>query len=88
MHPHLRKSIFTKAAAIGFSCNLLLGNFWLAFNFAGGESPPWLGKAMFYSTAVVLISGLGMAFVYGQILLKGIPAEEEGDPNHDDPSKP
>lgn len=69
MHPHLRKSIFTKGAALGFSGNILLGNFWLAFNIAGGESPAWLSKAMFYSFAVVVVSGIGMAFVYGQILM-------------------
>lgn len=71
MHPTLRKSVFTKGAALGFSGNLLLGNFWLAFNIAGGESPPWLSKAMFFSTAVVVISGIGMAFVYAQILMSG-----------------
>lgn len=69
MHPHLRKSIFTKGAAIGFSGNILLGNFWLAFNIAGGESPAWLSKAMFYSFVLVVISGIGMAVVYAQILL-------------------
>lgn len=79
MHPHLRKSIFTKGAALGFCSNLLLGNFWLAFNFAGGESPAWLSKAMFYSTAVVVVSGLGMAYVYSQILMGRVPLEDEED---------
>lgn len=77
MHPHLRKSVFTKGAALGFCSNLLLGNFWLAFNFAGGESPAWLSKAMFYSTAVVVVSGLGMAYVYSQILMGRVPLEDE-----------
>lgn len=77
MHPYLRKSIFTKGAALGFCSNLLLGNFWLAFNVAGGESPAWLSKAMFYSTVVVVVSGLGMAFVYSHILMGRVPLEDE-----------
>lgn len=84
MHPHLRKSIFTKGAALGFSGNILLGNFWLAFNIAGGESPPWLSKAMFYSFAVVVVSGIGMAFVYGQILMGH---DQEPPEPHEDPSE-
>lgn len=87
MHPHLRKSIFTKGAAIGFSGNILLGNFWLAFNIAGGESPAWLSKAMFYSFVLVAISGIGMAVVYARIILGHTETEleppEPKDERHD-----
>lgn len=87
MHPHLRKSVFTKGAALGFCGNLLLGNFWLAFNIAGGESPPWLSKAMFFSTAVVVISGIGMAVVYAGIVMRGDqPYEEAEDEGSAQPS--
>lgn len=61
MNPELRKSIFTKSAALAFSLILLLGNLWLAFSFLGGDAPSWLNKLMLISVIWVAVSGIGMA---------------------------
>lgn len=67
MDSKLRKSIFTKSAALAFSLTLILGNLWFVYNFMGGKTPPWLSKLMFYSVIWVALSGIGMAIHYALI---------------------
>jgi len=57
----------TKVAAIGFICQILLGNLWLVWSVLGQTIPGWLWDAIILAAAIVITGGIAMAVKSVQI---------------------
>ena len=60
MKPYLRRSIFTKAAALGFIVMVLLGNVWLVLFLTGQKGVLWLSSSFTICMAWTALAGCGM----------------------------
>ena len=76
MQSYLRKSIWTKMAAIGFIAIILIGNIWLVY-FLSAQSPqPWLQFLLSISLIWTAISACGMGV---KMLLHRVMEDRDGD---------
>lgn len=60
MKPYLRKSIFTKAVALGFIAMILLGNAWLVVFLTGQKDSAWLSVTFAVCMVWTVLAGCGM----------------------------
>jgi hypothetical protein len=60
MKTYLRRSVFTKAVALGFIVMILLGNAWLVLFLTGQGEVVWLSNAMSACMVWTVLSGFGM----------------------------
>ena len=62
MKSYLRRSIFTKAVALGFIVMILLGNAWLVLFLTGQSGAAWLSKSFAICMGWTILAGFGMGF--------------------------
>jgi hypothetical protein len=62
MKSYLRRSIFTKAAALGFIVMILLGNAWLVLFLTGQSEAVWLTYSLAACMGWTVLAGFGMGF--------------------------
>ncbi|HYX39189.1 MAG TPA: hypothetical protein VE954_39310 [Oligoflexus sp.] len=62
MKPYLRRSIFTKASALGFIVMILLGNAWLVVFLTGQSGAAWLSYSLTACMIWTILAGCGMGF--------------------------
>jgi hypothetical protein len=60
MKIYLRRSIFTKAAALGFIVMILLGNAWLVLFLTGQSGAVWLTYSLGACMVWTVLAGCGM----------------------------
>lgn len=60
MKSYLRRSIFTKAAALGFIVFILLGNAWLVLFLTGQKEAVWLVYGFAGTMTWTVLAGCGM----------------------------
>jgi TRAP-type C4-dicarboxylate transport system permease small subunit len=60
LKPYLRRSIFTKAVALGFIVMILLGNVWLVLVLTGQKDMHWLGQSFAACMVWIALAGCGM----------------------------
>ncbi|WP_218110370.1 hypothetical protein [Oligoflexus tunisiensis] len=56
----MRRSIFTKAVALGFIVMILLGNAWLVLFLTGQGGAVWLSNSLAACMVWTLLGGFGM----------------------------
>ncbi len=60
MKSYLRRSIFTKAVALGFIAMILLGNAWLVLFLTGQNGSMWLTYSFAACMGWTILAGFGM----------------------------
>jgi hypothetical protein len=60
MKTYLRRSIFTKAVALGFIVMILLGNAWLVLFLTGQDGASWLTYSFAACMGWTALAGFGM----------------------------
>ncbi len=60
MKSYLRRSIFTKAVALGFIAMILLGNAWLVLFLTGQNGSAWLTYSFAACMGWTVLAGFGM----------------------------
>jgi biotin transporter BioY len=60
MKSYLRRSIFTKAVALGFIVMILLGNAWLVLFLTGQSEAAWLSYSFTFCMGWTILAGFGM----------------------------
>ncbi|NRA64456.1 MAG: hypothetical protein HRU19_08235 [Pseudobacteriovorax sp.] len=69
MPDYIRKSIFTKIAAVGFIYLILLANYWFGSTISGDPAPGYVYYMFYAGVFVVFLSFFGIAYLVGQRLL-------------------
>ncbi len=60
MKSYLRRSVFTKAVALGFIAMILLGNAWLVLFLTGQNGSMWLTYSFAACMGWTILAGFGM----------------------------
>lgn len=60
MKSYLRRSLFTKAVALGFIVMILLGNAWLVLFLVGQSGSVWLSYSFAACMGWTILAGFGM----------------------------